>query len=300
MRDIQEADGETEDGSNRAFILISVIWIAGLLAVISSAFAINLRVQILSGANTLQSAKAEFISDGLVYLTAFKLAAETEKDRVIPRDGKALLCPWKSDAQAEVAVQDQGGLIDLNAASAELMTKVFLAAGLPEEKAKQLASDVEDYRDSDSDAKGGGSEPETYSGVSFGPKNAPFQAVEELDQVPGVNDELYNRLLPLLTVYSLQPGFDPELMAPGLRQLLGVGADGKLPAGLTAYSAESQGSTFGIETTVRLANGTAFRRNAVVAISRTAERPFTILSWQRGISVNSVPATALRKSSCFS
>jgi general secretion pathway protein K len=281
MLKTNHADGETKDRGDRAFILVSVIWLAGLMAVIASAFAINIRVQILSGANQVQSAKAELISDGLVYLTAWKLAAANDASKLFPLNGRAWTCQWAEGVEAQIAVQDQSGLIDLNAAPAILLARASQSAGLSAEAAQKLVAAIEDFRDSDSDAVGGGSEPETYEGMNFGPKNAPFHAVEEIDQLPGVNDEVYRRLAPLLTVYSLQPGFDPALMPAELKRLLGITNDNKVPSELAAFAAPSHGSAFGIDVAVTLKSGAVFRRHAIVTMLRQPERPFAIFGWQR-------------------
>lgn len=297
MREPEET-GDRPKESERAFVLISAIWIAGLLAVMASAFAINLRVQILSGANVVQSAKAEFIADGLVNLTAWKLVGQKEPDPNMPRDGRSWTCLWNDAAIVQLAVQDQGGLIDLNAASEELLLQIVEKSGLPENKAQPLVKAILDYRDSDSEASDGGSEPETYPGVSFGPKNGPFQAVEEIDQIPGMSGELYDRLAPFLTVQSLQPGFDPQLMPAQMKKLLEINADGTVPTAFQPFVAQSQSGIFGIDATVRLQNGTVFQRHAIVAITREENRPFTVMTWQRGRNADVRPAAS--QSSCFS
>jgi general secretion pathway protein K len=295
MRETRETD-QAKDSSDSAFVLISAIWIAGLLAVIASAFAINLRVQILSGANVVQSAKAELIADGLVNLTAFRLAAENEPDPNLPRNGQAWTCQWDENAVAQLAVQDQGGLIDLNAASGELLSQLVEHVGLKDNAVQPLVTAIQDYRDSDHDAADGGSEPDSYPGVSFGPKNAPFQAVEELDQIPGMNDKLYDSLSPFVTVQSLQPGFDPKLMPAQLKELLGVNADGTVPSPLQPFVAQSHGSVFSIDATVRLQNGTVFQRHAVISMIKQPDRPFMISSWQRGRNVEVGPVAVAAKS----
>jgi general secretion pathway protein K len=298
MREPLEHKEKSEESSNRAFILVSVIWITGLLAVIATAFAINIRVQILSGANTAQNAKAEFISDGLVYLTAWKLTAEDDDDKSIPRNGAPWACRWSEDADALIAVQDQGGLIDLNAASAKLLSQLFQQAGLQENRAGELAAAIEDFRDSDNDAAEGVFEPETYDGKTYGPKNAPFNAVEEIDQLPGMTDQLYYALLPVLTVHSLQPGFDPALTPAGLRQILGIKANDQVPSELAPFAAPSQGNIFGVDVSITLKNGTAFRRHAIIAVTRQPDRPFAILAWQRGSALMTGQGAAV-KQSCF-
>ena len=61
--------------SNDGFVLFSVIWIAGLIAVVASTFAISVHLHVKSEANLGGSMEAELAADGLVRLVAFDLGS---------------------------------------------------------------------------------------------------------------------------------------------------------------------------------------------------------------------------------
>ena len=97
--------------SNDGFVLFSVIWIAGLIAVVASTFAISVHLHVKSEANLAGSMEAELAADGLVRLIAFDLGSAPLNNAggQIPIDGKAVFCEIDSTRRAAVDVQDQGG-----------------------------------------------------------------------------------------------------------------------------------------------------------------------------------------------
>jgi general secretion pathway protein K len=264
------------------FVLVAVIWLAGLIAAIAAGFAFTVRVDVLSSANIARGAEAEAVADGMARLTAFLLAAEPSALERAVVGGAVTVCRWSETGTVGVAVQDQAGLIDLNAAPTYLMQRLIKGLGVSEGDAERLAAAIADYRDADSDGMAGGFEPAEYPGVSFGPKNAPFQAIEELDQIPGMDEKLYRKLLPLVTVHSAQPGFDPTVTPPAVKQALGFDATGGPPGEIAGLAIASASQTFGIDVSVVSTSGARYRRLALVNLVRQPDRPYAILGWQRG------------------
>jgi general secretion pathway protein K len=282
--------------SEEGFALVAVIWLAGLIAAISAGFALVARVHVLEAAAANRSLEAALAADGLARLAAFRLAADPAGTG-IDRDGRAIVCRWGERIVAEVSVQNHGGLVDLNAAPVNVLRRLF--AGLDEGpvRAQALADAVADYRDRDEDAAAGGREPQSYDGRNFGPKNAPFQAIEELDQIPGMEEPLYRKLKPFVTVHSLQPGFDPALMPPGLKAALGFGADGQPPPEIAGFANQGQSQVFGIDVSAVFASGARYRRQAIVSLTRQPGRPFALLAWQQGGSFDALAGE--RAPPCF-
>ena len=261
-------------------MLLPVLLIAGLLAAIAMAFTINVRTEILSRANSVHNARAERVADGLTRLAAWRLASGASQDAA-GRRGVAMHCRWSEDVSASIAIQDQGGLVDLNAGPHELFVKLFDGVGVKPGRSTEIADALVDFRDAGSIANGGGEEPAAYPGQSFGPKNAPFQVVEELDQLPGLDQASYRKLLPYLTVHSLQPAPQPALAPQGLRQLLSFPVDGQ--------EQPPPGKNYGIDVIVSLKNGAIFRRKSLVTILRQPGRPYAIMAWTRGGDVGELP-----------
>lgn len=175
---------------------------------------------------------------------------------------------------ASIAIQDAGGLVDLNTGTSDLLLRVLPAAAGDNTTGKSLFAELKDFRDADTASQGGGDEPVTYPGRNYGPKNGPFAVAEELDQLPSMTEETLRALVPQTTASSQQPGIDPTRAPPKLLALLGGDAQ--------KFQSPSPGRVFRIDVMVELANGTRDRRLADISLERQPDRPFAILAWQRG------------------
>jgi general secretion pathway protein K len=84
-----------------------------------------------------------------------------------------------------ISVQDEVGRVNLNKAPEALLAALFASVGIDSGKAQSLADAIADYRDSDDLPRVRGAEEAEYrdAGLGWGPKNAPFQTIEELQQV---------------------------------------------------------------------------------------------------------------------
>ena len=77
-------------------------------------------------------------------------------------------------------------------------------AGLDEQAIDRMLDILEDFRDVDDLKRVNGAEDGDYenAGLPFGAKDAPFDRIEELQQVLGMTPQLYQALTRLLTVNS--------------------------------------------------------------------------------------------------
>ena len=126
--------------------------------------------------------------------------------------------------------------------------------------------------------------------------------MEELQQVLGITPALYRRLAPGLTVYSRQPGINPEIAPaevlkaiPGLdpqavdeylEQRAHNQAQGLPPPEPLAvagpYLSRGRRLTYHIAAEARVENGATASIEVVAAQARRAEQPFQLLAWREG------------------
>lgn len=224
-------------------------------------------------------------------------------------NGTVYRCSRDTDS-IDVTLTDVAGLIDLNAGSLELLARVLAGIGVPQLHAQTLASAIVDFRDIDDDPLPGGAEAKEYraAGRTYGPKNAPFESVEELDQVLGMTPDILARLRGLVTVYSRAPVLDIQLAPPALVTALSRALpDAKSPADATVESlrtrlADQFLSTAGprsrihtVTVGVTTASGGCFRRCTVVELSDNLQIGFVLHEWKAvadigGVSTASIPA----------
>ena len=256
-------------------MLVAVIWIAGLLAVISTAFVLSVRSHTLLARNVVFNTKAEYIADGMAKLLALRLATRVG-DASFDRSGQTAFCLWSPDVSVAWRIQDQAGLIDLNTASPRLFAALLSGLGLQ----KINVSDVVDFRDPDNAALNGGAENVSYEGKSYSSKNAPFAFTAEIDQLPGIDDLALKQLLTFVTIQSQQPGLDLAVAPEKLLKLLG--ASGRFDLVLSTFHSPSTQKTYSIEILVQTIQKSRFYRRVDVSLLLQPDRPFAILAWERG------------------
>jgi len=277
------------------FVLVSVLWLLALLTLITLALLTAVRLDVRATGQLTGHAEAEALADGLMRLVALRLGDRDQRPLAaagLARDGTAMRCKHE-DAVVAIAVTDVGGLVDLNAASANLLEWMLRGLGAAPDKAVSLAAAIVDFRDADDVPGVNGAESAAYraAGLAHGPKNAPFETVTELDQVLGMDRELLNRLRAVATVYSRLPGIDATL-AP--REILSAAAassraavaaaSGQLGTPSSAdipreFRVSSRGRAYRATVSVQLPKGGRFAREAVIEIDRTAALGFWVREW---------------------
>jgi len=283
--------------------LILVLWVITLLAVIAGNFAFSMRAEARIAHNHLSAAQARGAADAGVHLAWLELMKPPADPLRWQGDG-ALHELVLGEAVVRITILDESGKIDLNMAPDALLKGLFTFAGLSEEASAALLDAVLDWRDRDALRRLHGAEEEDYraAGKAFVPSNAPFETVDELQQVLGMNPALYRKLAPALTVYSRQagmnaaiaprevllaiPGVNKELVEQFLqqrREALAAGRKAPPFAGAGAFFSMSSGAgTYSVRSEATLANGTVFTREAVARLSPDPKRPVVVLAWNEG------------------
>lgn len=301
----QSGSGSRPPGAGRrGLALISVLWVLTLLSLVAASFTNTTRTEINVARNQVENAKAEALADAGVYRAILGIFAN-DLEQSWRTDGTVYA--WRFAAgEIRAAVYDEGGKIDLNAASHELLNSLFLAAGLDEREAAALADAVIDFRDPNDLRQLNGAEDADYrrAGLDYGAKDAPFEALEELRQVLGMTPELFDTVAPALTVYARQRA-PHALTAPALVQAALAGqvlaqaeeaedaeagasdtppelTEWPQPLGESAPVARSRAGVFSIHAEARSDGGAVFARDAVIRLGTGEDLPFALEGWWQG------------------
>jgi hypothetical protein len=126
--------------------------------------------------------------------------------------------------------------------------------------------------------------------------NGPILALEELRQVPQVDEDRFKKMLDLFTIYSGKEGINLEKASPlVLSAIPGARADDvaafvharetgqrlpleRLPEA-QRYAAFSMSDTFGLKVDVRHETGVRFSEHVIVRLEPTPYRPYTFVAW---------------------
>src|SRR5262245_11982636 len=270
----------------KGFAILVVIAAIGLLAMAAALFARVTSSQVRASAVAVETARARALAAAGVNLAVLKLldfrANPNGKHRPFAMGGEAFGC--RLDTNLIIAeAQDEGGKVDLNFAGDRLLRALLRGLDVDGTRADALVDAILDYRDGDNIKRPKGAEEDEYraAGRGQGPKNAAFAAVEELEQVLGLDAELVARMTPFVTAHSGKDGVDP-VVAP--RRLIEILRRGDTPiaasdtsleftfddraSDLPAYfNAPSTRHTFAVRSEVVMAGGVKFALEAIVDIA---------------------------------
>ncbi len=287
--------GKSEIG----IVLIAVLWGVALLSLMAASALSSGGLSYRMARNTWAQVRGEALADAGISRAILGLM-----DKRIEKRWRVDSMPVHlsfGDATVTVRIQDELGRIDLNAADGALLTNLFLSVGVPADRAEAVVDKILDWRDAGSTHRLHGAKDAEYrdAGYSYGPRNGPFQSVDELQLVMGVTPELYRSVSSALTVYSGRAAFDPRI-APKevLLALSSANAESveDMLAGRSAdnaFSGDQQSAPPGVlDAGVTLA-GRAFsitaevveaehqwRRQEVVRLTEDAHQPFWVLMWK--------------------
>jgi general secretion pathway protein K len=295
--------------SQRGVALVLVLWASVLLAVIASSFIFDRRTEAMIVGNSISMARAQAAADAGVNRAVFEAYRNDNAPEIWKRDGSPH--DWTFDGiPVRVEMRDESAKIDINAASDALLRGLFVSAGLSDDEANSLLDAVLDWRDADSLKRLHGAEEADYkaAGLPYRPANEPFQAIEELQLVLGMRPEVYRRIAPLITVYSRQPGVNPQvasrdvlLAVPGLTPEVvddfvarrqDALANGQPAPALPQIGVFGSGTSMVLSITseARLDDGTYFARDAVAMLRPAPRKPVTFIAWRESTAKPETPA----------
>ncbi|OIN13869.1 general secretion pathway protein GspK [Oceanisphaera psychrotolerans] len=202
---------------NRGIALISVLWVLTLLTLLATGLSLNSRSQARQSGNIAHAAQVRHAADAGVQLALLMLAQPQEQQPWLA-DGSPYLIRL-DDIDVRVALFNENGRIDLNAAGPELLDGLLATAGVDDDLRARLVDAIMDWRDGDDLRRLNGAEADDYlaAGLDYGPSNAPFRTVDEVLRVLDMTPAIYRRIRHSLTLKNPRNSINP-LYAP--RQVL--------------------------------------------------------------------------------
>jgi general secretion pathway protein K len=157
------------------------------------------------------------------------------------------------DASLAVSVTSEAGKLDVNAAPVESFARVVLACGGSGEQSADLSQALNQRRGGD---------------------RAPLRTIEEVRELPAMDQRLYTCASAQLTLWSGLPAPDARLASPWLRRVL------NLPQGGAATS--DAGPVITVHSRATLAGGftTTLSVTLLLNPSKEGARPYRVLRWQ--------------------
>lgn len=210
----------------RGAALLLVLWLLALMTGLVAVFALSARTEGLQGRYLARSTAARYAAEAGLELASLHLQGPNPALRWVP-DGR----PNQIDFEGyslEVRVLDESAKVDLNVAPSELLVGLMVAVGADYNRARQLAGAIADFRDPDNllSPEGGAEDPQyAAADLPYGAKDRPFESITELRQVLGMDEALYEKLEPHVTVFTGLARPNPTFAAIEVLKALGLPPD---------------------------------------------------------------------------
>jgi general secretion pathway protein K len=276
---------------NRGVALLIVLWGCTLLAIMLGGFAALARTEGLQARYQFAQTRAHYAAEAGVMRAIEGLQSPDSESRWIA-DGRPYVFAF-DDARVNIVIVDEDGKIDLNAASGDVLTGLFKAVGLQDDKAKNLSAAVQDWRRPGDAASPNGAKRPQYeaAGLAYGPRNGPFATVEEARMVLGMDAPVWTAVAPVLTIWSGRERPNPEHAQPlALAAIPGLGAAGA--EAILAARGQNNGAALaggnGVTHTIRaeaiLDDGTRSSLTSTIRLRgiRSGNQPYAVLRWREG------------------
>jgi general secretion pathway protein K len=293
------------------FALVLVLWVLSLLTIMAGSFALTMRRESTIVAGIKDNAGAIAAAEAGIAVAEMMLL-HPEQNKRWRADGNLYQVDFGS-TQIRLRLLSEAGKIDINKAGLPLLQGLMAQAPAEEDQQAKLIGAILDWRDQDDLVNIDGAEKKEYqdAGLKYQPRNKPFQTVEELQMLLGMDERVFNWLEPIITVYSGQaqvnlkvasakvlnilPSLDAGLIETYLATRL-ESAKNDLPtpeftASLTGGGGAGGNETVTIVSEAKMADETSALVTATVMQSNSANQlessdatqsePFKVLKWQR-------------------
>ncbi|MFG1203610.1 type II secretion system protein GspK [Xanthobacter aminoxidans] len=294
-------------GTERGFILVTVLWILAALAAFTAVYAVYVSDTASASAVRTDTLRADGLVVAAVELAALRLLSVPVSER--PSSGEVRFRMGEANVSARFA--DEAARIDLNSAAPAVLAGLFQVLGVPGQAAKTYAASIAAWRTPPRGSGSAGS-----GGAASGGKTSAlgddeatkgqgaFVHAAELARVPGLPADVVAAALPHLTVYAGRREVNPDAAGPVVRAALAkagqgmddidnatfetagessgedkAGGDGTAIAGASGLTTVA-GDTARVTVRVAFDNGRKQGAEAVILLRDFGMDPYRVLLWR--------------------
>ena len=285
----------------KGLALVLVLWVLSLLTIMAGSFALNMRRESSIIAGVKSNAQAMAVAESGIAMAELMLLVP-DPNIIWRADGSIYEIDF-DDVIIRIRLVSESGKIDINKADEALLQSLMASAPVDSDQQTRLVSAILDWRDADDLVHVEGAEKDEYqeAGLSYQPRNKPFQSIDELQLVLGMNEAVFKWIEPLVTIYSGQqqvniqqadkevlqviPGLDRGLIDSFIADRL-ESARNNLPAPPFPSSSgqntsSGQNSALTIVSEALLNDESRALISAVIKKSGNAQKtPFEVFKWQ--------------------
>jgi general secretion pathway protein K len=187
-------------------VLPAVLWIVMACLVVTASYSSNIKLSIGSLSNSKDSMVLAYAARAGVYVALSELLEQAkdysfsvkDKDFTKVINGKFI----------NVTMQSQNSMLAINQATDSQIQFLLKQNGVVSGLASTISQRILDWRDTDSLRRVNGMEDNDYyaAGYKYGAKDKPFEDIEELKLVKGVDESIFRILSENVTLYPASVG----------------------------------------------------------------------------------------------
>lgn len=267
--------------------LIIVLWLIVLLGAVAAGHVSNVHSEIRLAMLYVQSAKARALAEAGIQHAILSLL-QGGKGNQLPVNGAVQRFAF-GDGEVKVAIRDATGLVDLNLANASLLEVLFSITEQDPQQQVKLVNALLDWRDTDDLSHLNGAEDDDYrtAGFAWTAHDDALSSIEELHYIMGMTPKKFAAIAPYITVFSGQAALNLEYAPNKLANILTGRPMDAAPSRSSTQSSNdgSQGRPISRPGTYHIyagsvGDGDVFASvEAVVKISGSTDKPYTVLNW---------------------
>ncbi len=195
--------------ANKGLALIVVLWVITLLTIMASSFSLTIQRETAITSGIKEKAQATALAEaGINYAVLMLFIADEEKRW---QAFGSLYEIEYAGRRIRVQIADESGKLNINLATKEQLLQLLNSVVMDEVVADSLSDSIIDWRDDNDLPETNGAEAADYfaADLSYGPRNAPFKSIEELQMLIGMKAEIYRSLEDMISVYTKNNEINP-------------------------------------------------------------------------------------------
>ncbi|MCW6509922.1 type II secretion system protein GspK [Lichenifustis flavocetrariae] len=271
--------GDDPDPRTRGSILLPVIVVLLLIASAATAMTMQTKVSLREAGTRRDRLVLGLLADAAARSAALALAqaAATQAAAPFAIDGTPQSCALADGRRLVIEIQDEGGLVDLNKGTPDLLARIFKSAGVSAWDANAMVAAIKARRQPE-----GGPVEKPGAVTRRAPPVASrqtqgFESADEIDALPGMTAALFDQLHPMFSVANGAAGLDPEVAGRAIRSI--IPTKEMTAPDFESLKTPSSHTAFTITATVTSPLGMRFRRREALRLDPSAGPVGRVTAW---------------------
>lgn len=200
--------------------MVLVLWLVALLTIIAASFSTHSKIESRLAGNVKDTLQAKLLAQSGFNRAIMELMVNDPQNRW---NFNGQVYPLETElGELKIAIRNVSGLLDLNRASADQLSKLFVIVTDDQQQREALVDRLNDWRDGDDLRRVNGAEDKDYraAGYPYTTAGEDLKTIEELAYVMGFDAARVNKLRPYVTLNADNATIDYRYASKQLTALM--------------------------------------------------------------------------------